>query len=346
MKKTWKRILYSLLALIVVAVVFVGWKAYATYNELDNLQKDEGESIFDQFESKPEYQPPEWTGTERVNILLMGADRRDMDKDEIARSDSMMIASFDPVTKQAHLFSILRDTYAEIPGYKDNRINTAVVLGGNELAMKTVSDLTGLDIQYYVYVDFQGFIKLVDAIGGVDFYVEKDMHYTDAADGHRFDIDLKEGQQHLDGEHALQYVRFRHDAMSDFTRTERQRAFLGAIADKLKSGWNLVKLPDIIGEVSPYIETNLSANDMLKLASLGYKSHQAGSAQLPPMELITEKNVGGASVIGIKDEDELRAYVQEVLSQDQTAVATPPASASSSAAGSGSEDESASSANE
>ncbi|RUS46566.1 LCP family protein [Cohnella sp. AR92] len=332
-KKKWKRIVYPLLALIVIVIGAAAWWTYNAFHQAESFHKSKEESRFNQFEDKPEELPPDWTGTERVNILLMGGDERGLRKGEVARSDSMMVASFDPVTKKAHLFSILRDTYVDIPGYKDNRINTAITLGGPNLAMKTVGNLLGLDIQYYVYVDFQGFIKLVDAIGGVDFYVEKDMHYTDAADGHVYDIDLKKGQQHLDGDHALQYVRFRHDAMSDFTRTERQRAFLGAVADKLKSGWNLVKLPDILGDVSPYIETNLSGTDMLKLASLGYKSHQAGSAQVPPMELISEKDVGGASVLGVKDEDALKGYVQEVLNKDQTE-ASPSPSASGSASAS------------
>lgn len=84
--------------------------------------------------------------------------------------------------------------------------------------MKAVSDLLGIPIQYYVYTDFQGFIKLVDSVGGVDFYVEKDMSYSSIADKNEYDIDLKEGMQHLDGDAALQYVRFRYDKMGDYTR--------------------------------------------------------------------------------------------------------------------------------
>ena len=332
MRKAWKRTLLTVLGLVIVALALGGWKIYETYHELDQMQKPKDQSLFSQFTEKPEEKPPEWTGTERVNILLMGGDARGLRKGEVPRSDSMMVASFDPVTKEAHLFSILRDTYVSIPDHGKERINAAIALGGPNLAMKTVGNLLGLDIQYYVYVDFQGFIKLVDAIGGVDFYVEKNMHYTDAADDHKFDINLKKGQQHLDGEHALQYVRFRHDAMSDFTRTERQRAFLGAIADKLKSGWNLFKLPDILDKINPYIETNLSVNDMLKLASLGYKSHEAGSAQVPPMELISDEREGGAAVLGVKDLDALKGFVQQQLAADKTeAAASPSASASASA---------------
>ncbi|WP_372632455.1 LCP family protein [Cohnella sp.] len=332
MKKKWKITLFSILGLAFIFLCAVGWWVWASVNEIDKAQKPKEESRFGQFEEKPEYQPPEWEGSERVNVLLMGGDDRGLRDNEVARSDTMLVVSFDPVTKKIHLFSVLRDTRVEIPGYKDNRANTAITLGGPDLAMKTIGNLMGLDIQYYVYADFQGFIKLVDALGGVDFYVEKDMKWTDNADGNRYDIDLKKGQQHLDGEKALQYVRFRHDKLSDFTRTERQREFLKAVAAKLKNGWNLIKLPDILSEVVPYIETNMSSNDMLKLASLGYNSHQAGSAQIPPMDLVFDENVSGSAMLGVRDRVKLKEYVQEVLVADDMVPETPEPGASSSAA--------------
>ncbi|WP_276356654.1 LCP family protein [Cohnella caldifontis] len=318
MTKRKKWTLVGICAFLAVLAGYAAWWTYSFYHQVDQLSKPQTESRFKQFDSKPEYKPPEWTGTERVNVLLMGGDERGLRQGEVARSDSMLVASFDPTTKKVHLSSVLRDTYVDIPDHRKGRVNTAITLGGPELAMKTVGNLLGLDVQYYVYVDFQGFIKLVDALGGIDYYVEKDMHYTDAADDHKFDIDLKKGQQHLDGEKALQYVRFRHDAMSDYTRTERQRNFLKAIADKLKSGWNLIRFPDILSKVTPYVETNMSPDDMLKLASLGYKSHQAGSAQIPPMELISEETVGGSAVIGIRDSDALKGFVSATLAQDSS----------------------------
>jgi LCP family protein required for cell wall assembly len=326
MRKKWKWALFSVLGLTFVFLCIVAWRVYG---ELESIQKPKEESRFGQFEEIKEDDPPEWVGSERVNILLMGGDERGLGDKEVARSDSMIVVSFDPNTKRFHLFSVLRDTYTEIPGYKSNRINSALSLGGPDLAMKTIGNLTGLDIQYYVYVDFQGFIKLVDAVGGVDFFVEKDMKYSDSADNHMFDIDLKKGQQHLDGDKALQYVRFRHDKLSDFTRTERQREFLKAIADKLKSGWNLIRLPEILGKVTPYMESNMSVGDMRKLATLAYKSHQAGSAQVPPMELVTDEVIGGSSVLGVRNMDSLKEYIQEVLNND-TSIATPEPSASSS----------------
>jgi LCP family protein required for cell wall assembly len=325
-RRKWTLIGVSGLSLLILA--FVGWWAYASYHQLDNASKSKDKSRFGQFGDKAELKPVEWTGSERVNVLLLGGDERGLRQGEVARSDSILVASFEPNTKKVHLFSILRDTYVDIPGYRKGRINTAITLNGPDLAMKTVGNLLGLDIQYYVYADFQMFIRLVDALGGIDYYVEKDMHWTDNADGNRFDIDLKKGQQHLNGDKALQYVRFRHDALSDFTRTERQRNFLKAVADKLKSGWNVLRLPDILSKITPYMETNMSPDVMLKLASLGYKSHQAGSAQIPPMELITEDKVGGSSVIGIKDLDALKGFVQSALAKDSTDPASSPADSS------------------
>ncbi|WEK53628.1 MAG: LCP family protein [Candidatus Cohnella colombiensis] len=320
MNKKLKWTIYGFISVIVLVLIVAGVRVYQLEQNLAKAQKPKEESRFAKFEEKAEYVPPEWTGTERVNILLMGGDERGLTTNEVARSDSMIVASIDPTAKTIHVMSVLRDTWVEIPGYRDNRANTALSLGGPNLAMKTIGNMLGLDIQYYMYVDFQGFIKLVDAIGGIDFYVEKNMHYTDAADGHKYDIDLKEGQQHLDGTKALQYVRFRHDKLSDFTRTGRQRDFLKAIADKMQTVWNLYRLPDIIDEVVPYLETNMSTGDMLKLGTLGYKSHQAGSAQMPPNELLADKTINGSSVLAIRDKAALKVFVQQTLAKDTSKV--------------------------
>jgi LCP family protein required for cell wall assembly len=317
-KRKWKWLYISLSVILGAAAAFVIYWSVGIYNALDNFSDPEPtKAPADNVEATP-VPIPEWEGKERVNILLLGGDARGLDEGQPARSDSILVASFDPVTKKAHLFSVLRDTYVNIEGHGKGRINTALTLGEYPLAMKTVGDLLGLDIQYYVYTDFEGFKKLIDTIGGIYFDVEKDMHYTDNADGNRYDIDLKKGYQLLDGDKALQYVRFRHDAMSDFTRTGRQREFLQAVAKELQSSWNLIRMKKILDSVQPYVKMNISVPDMLKLGQLGVKSHVASTTQIPPMELIAEDRVGGASVIGISDEDELRSYVQMTLEQDDT----------------------------
>lgn len=95
--------------------------------------------------------------------------------------------------EKVHLFSILRDTYVDIPGHGKGRLNSAFAYGGTNLTRQTVSELLDIPIHKYVYTDFVGFIALVDALGGVDIEVERDMHYTSKADQHLYDIDLKKG---------------------------------------------------------------------------------------------------------------------------------------------------------
>lgn len=257
---------------------------------------------------------PKWEGQERVNILLLGGDSRG---DDAGRSDSVMVASIDPVSKKAHLFSVLRDTYVEIPGHGKSRLNAAFSYGGADLTKQTVGNLLGIPIQHYVYTDFTGFMALVDAVGGIDIDVEKDMYYTSKADKHMYDIDLKKGLQHMDGKTALQYVRFRHDATSDFTRTERQRIFMTELAKKMQSTTSLFKIPDILEATAPYIETDLSPTQMLKLASLGFDIHvnDMDQQQIPPNKLLTNELVGSAQVLGV-NQTKLKAYIQNLFEKD------------------------------
>ncbi len=324
----------TLLLVLLLLMVAAGYYSYSFYSfakhiseKSENPQASGGTTTMisqSVKEKGDKYVPPKWEGKQRVNILLLGGDSRGMKKNELPRSDSIMLASVDPVTKKAYLFSILRDTYVKIPGEGDDRINTAITLGGPNLAMKTVSDLLGIPVQYYVYTDFKGFIALVDAVGGIDIDVEKDMKYSDAEDDHVYDINLKKGMQHLDGNTALQYVRFRHDALSDFSRTERQRKFITAVAQKMQTTSSLIKLPRILNAMDPYIETNLSVSDMLKLGSLGFEAKADGiiTSQLPPTDLLIEKNVRGAAVISA-DKNKLQKYVQDLFAGKAEADAGP-----------------------
>ncbi|MCG7378700.1 LCP family protein [Paenibacillus sp. ACRSA] len=319
-KSVKKKRIAMMLIIIVLAIVAFGLYYFTSiYKGLEGLQKTSENSPFAEVMASEEkvVEPPKWLGTEPVNILLMGVDARGNKKNEIPRSDSMMVVSLDPVKKSIHVFSILRDTYTDIPEHGKNRINTAVT-HGPKTAMRAVSDLLGIPIQFYVYTDFQGFIKLVDAVGGVDFHVEKDMTYESKADNHEYDINLKEGEQHLDGKTALQYVRFRHDALSDYSRTKRQRDFTNAMVEKMKSTTSIMKLPTILEEVSPYIDTNLSVEDMWQLASVGYKSKMQASEQIPPTKLLEEKYVGRAAVLGVTSSNELKKYVQQILEDGES----------------------------
>lgn len=312
LRKRPKKLLYAGLAVLLVIVIILIYYLYTIFSFASNIQEPPPNTP--DVEDKTEA-TPEWEGTERVNILLMGTDSRGLKSNEKARSDSMIIVSIDPVSKEANLFSILRDTYAAIPGHGKSRMNEALALDGPALAMQAASDFTGLPIQYFVSTDFEGFIALIDALGGIEFEVEKRMYYRDSADDPRYYIDLKPGLQHMDGLTALQYVRFRHDQLSDYTRTGRQREFLSAVARKLTSTTSLLRLPSLLSSIEPHIRTNINIADMLKLARLGLDidTETITSVQIPPTELLREEKIGGADVITVRDEDKLRAFIQEQL---------------------------------
>lgn len=323
-----RRIRLVLAALGFLLIGAIGYYGYSFYQFGQNIQKSDNHSLFPSSYAAPDpnasgvkvaaetFTPPKWEGKEPVNVILLGGDSRGLRPGEVPRSDTILVASLDPVSKQATLFSIMRDMYVNIPGHGSDRVNSALQLGGPALTMRTVSELTGLPIQYYAYTDFKGFIALVDAVGGIDMMVEKDMKYSDSEDGPEYDINLKKGYQHLDGKTALQYVRFRHDALSDYARTERQRSFLKALAIELQTTESLLKLPKILSSIDPYIETNLTVSEMLKLGSLAFDldTESMKTLQLPPLSLLQEKTIRGAAVL-TADDDKLREYVREQLEE-------------------------------
>ncbi|WP_103108075.1 LCP family protein [Brevibacillus reuszeri] len=320
--RIWKRVL---LLMFVVIAATAGYYGYSFYQFAQNIQEPNviTPPPLDGGAATKAAEIPQWDGKERVNILLMGVDRRGMKNNGLPRSDSMMLVSVDPLTKRYDLFSILRDTYVDIPGNGSSRINSAIVDGGPELAMKTVSQFTGLPVDRYVITDFEGFKALIDAVGGVELDVEKNMYYHDPTDKGVYDINLKKGLQQLDGNKALQYVRFRHDATSDYTRTERQRKLLAAIANQMKNGTTLIQLPSILKEVTPYVQTNIGSMDMLKLSALGLSlnTQSPGNYQLPPMGMFRESHKAGSVLV--PDVDQVQSFIQEKL-QPPTAEAMQP----------------------
>lgn len=197
----------------------------------------------------------------KKNIVVLGVDERPSEND-VGRSDTLFVVMFDKDSKSISLFSIPRDTRVRIPGHGWDKINHAYAYGGRELTQKTVEELLGIRIDNYVMVDFKGFKGLVDAIGGIDINVEKDMYYYDDWDG--FKVDLKKGPQHLDGETAIQYVRYR-DEEGDIGRIKRQQHFMMAVYDKITSADMLLHVPGLAKQLSSMIKTNLPVSDMMDI---------------------------------------------------------------------------------
>lgn len=211
----------------------------------------------------------------RLNILLLGIDARKGEKD--ARTDSMMLVSIDRDTKKIAGVSIPRDSMVEIDGHGTNKINTANVFGGADLARKTVEKLLGVEIPYYVKTNFDGFKDIVDVLGGVDMNVEKRMYYPAE------NINLKPGQQRLNGYDALGYVRYRHDALGDIGRAERQQKFLRTLAKEMLRPSTIIKAPMLVPKLMAAVDTNLGVGDAILVAKAvsSMDSNNIATATLP-----------------------------------------------------------------
>lgn len=200
----------------------------------------------------------------KINILILGTDEglQPGGAREPARTDTMMLASFNPATSMVNVLSLPRDSRVDIPGQESpDKLGHAHADGDIPLIVLTVENLLDLSIHYYVRVDRGGFRRLIDAIGGVDYYVERDMFYEDPYQD--LFIDLKKGQQRLDGNKAEQYVRFRGDG-SDIERIGRQQKFLMAAIKQVLRPANLLKVNQLFDTALRSVTTNFDAVDFLK----------------------------------------------------------------------------------
>lgn len=162
--------------------------------------------------------------------------------------------------------SIPRDTRVEIPGRGMDKINHAYAFGGEKLISKTVSSFLDVPIHFYAVADFNGFVNIIDELGGVEIDVEKEMHYVDKAGG--VEIHLYPGKQILDGEKSLQYIRFRQDKLGDLGRIKRQQKLALAVIKKMMSFDSITKIPQISEGMKGYIETDIKIQDAIILANL------------------------------------------------------------------------------
>ena len=223
--------------------------------------------------------PPPWDGASRVTILIVGLDYGDWstDRNGPSRSDTMILLTIDPVTKTAGMLSVPRDMWVNIPGFGYNKINNAYAFGdeyklpggGPGLAVKTVENFLGINIQYYAQIEFTTFEKMIDTIGGVCLTIPEEIKV-----GRTFEhsVTLKPGYQCLDGKSTLGYARNRYTSNGDVDRAGRQQQVILAIRDKVIQPANFLSLisqaPTLYNELSGGINTNLPVSDAMRLAVL------------------------------------------------------------------------------
>jgi polyisoprenyl-teichoic acid--peptidoglycan teichoic acid transferase len=234
--------------------------------------------------------------TRPVNILILGtivltSDLPDAEQQSKGKylaqvnstlngqSDAILLVRFDPNHKRITALSVPRDSRVHIPEIGYGKINSANYVGGASLSAQTVSQTLGnVEIDRYFRVNVDGFGKLIDALGGVDIYVPKRMKYQD--DSQHLYINLNPGQQHLDGNKAIQYMRFRHDHLGDIGRVQRQQTLIRSLIEQKLNLATVSRLPEILTVLKENIDTNLSVEEMLALAAFAAKTDRKDARML------------------------------------------------------------------
>lgn len=187
------------------------------------------------------------------NYLLLGVDD---DGSGQSRTDAMMVLSWDKSNGKVRVLSLMRDIYAEIPGYKSYKLNTAYYLGGIQTAKDTISGMFGIPIHHYAIVDFDNFESIVDLAfpNGVEMNVQKEM-------SEKIGVTLTPGVQKLNGQELLGYARFRADSEGDFGRVKRQQEVIAMLKKEAIQLGMIARIPKVLGAISNYIETDLTDKD-------------------------------------------------------------------------------------
>lgn len=269
--------------------------------------------------------PDPWDGKSRVTVLVMGLDYRDWEGGDPPRSDTMLLFTLDPLTNTAGILSIPRDLWVNIPGYDYAKINTAYFLGevnrlpdgGPGLAVETVKQFLGVPINYYAQVDFSAFVRFIDEIDGVKITVEEPM--TIAILGSNKKVELEPGTYTLPGDHALAYARNRKTDGGDFDRARRTQQVIIGVRDRILDFKMLptlvVKAPVLYNELSAGVRTNMTLDQVIKLAWLVQQipSENIKQAVISPDMVQSAFSADGQDIL-IPIPDEIRLLRDEIFS--------------------------------
>jgi LCP family protein required for cell wall assembly len=212
-----------------------------------------------------------WDGTGRLNVLLMGTDRRPQEAAERpwGNSDTLLLVSLEAGGRSAVMISIPRDLYLDVPGVGPEKINAAYREGGPPLAVRVVGDLLRLPVHRWAAIDISAFARMIDALGGVVVDVERPIR-DDEYPAENYAVRrilLQAGLQWLDGERALWYARSRHGS-TDFDRAARQQRLLLSLKERARDPRTIERLPLLVGTLAEAIQTDVSPREALVLARL------------------------------------------------------------------------------
>jgi len=255
-RRLWLKLMITFVILIVVGVGVYGLTVYNNAKKAVNEQMHDPVETIDTDLTKEKLQ-----ATEPLNVLLLGIDA---EEDQKGRSDAIMVMQLNPTTDELTIVSIPRDTRTEIVGQGiDDKINHAYAFGGADMAVATVENFLDIEIDYYVSINMDGLVELVDELGTIT--ISNDIAWSDSK------YDFPEGVIEMNGDKTMAYVRMRKkDPMGDFGRTHRQRKVIEGILNEGASVGSVPKFSSMIDIMGQNMATNMDFDDMKKLFS-GYK---------------------------------------------------------------------------
>lgn len=248
-----KTILLTILFTLIIALIsYATYFALAANRAVENIQGEDLSST----NANPRSKPVALKNKEPFSVLLLGVDER---PEDAGRSDSILVATVNPIEDSVKLVSIPRDTLVTIPGYGKDKVNAAFAYGGINLAVETVENYLNIPINFYTKINMEGMIDLVDAVGGINV----DNKYAFELDG----VELDVGNFDLNGNQALQYARMRkQDPAGDFGRQERQKEVISKIVKNALSINSLTNFNKIFNAVGKNVETNFTGSELWELA--------------------------------------------------------------------------------
>lgn len=258
-------LLLIFLSVVLTGVLFAGYALVSLGSRLNQ----EYQAMYDGYTQRQQARrgniDPRFDGY--TNVLIVGLDDGvDIDGSTEKKADGIVVASFENTTGKLRFIHIPQDTWVNVTGSKEQtKIKYLYAMGGAPMLTRQVNSLLGISIHQYIVLDMAVFSELIDAIGGVDIYVESDMNYDDAEGG--ISIHLPQGYQHLDGKQAQNYLRYRSDDLDDLGRMQRQQRFCKALYQNLLQFKTLTKLPTIADIIKQRVETSAEIFDSMYLAN-------------------------------------------------------------------------------
>ncbi|PLS17858.1 LytR family transcriptional regulator [Bacillus sp. M6-12] len=316
-KKKLRRFMAFLSIVLLLGIGFAGYLFYQTYSAASDSFSALERGTKSELREEQVY-----LSKNPVSILFLGVEDYST-KGEGGRTDSIIVGTFNPQLKTMKLLSIPRDTRTFIPAKdKKGKINGAYN-EGKEATIETVENLLNIPIDYYATVNFEGFKKIVDEIGGVEVQVPFDFwEYTDTFP--REKIYFKEGPAKLDGEEALAYARMRkRDDRGDYGRNDRQKEIIKSSIDAMVKPSNLLKIDDIAKHVGDNVETDIKMREGIAFLNK-YKTFNSSDIDTLTLEG-TEDTIGGAFYFIPSDEslqnvqNELKKHLEMPVDEDETA---------------------------